>query len=181
MKKIRRRWWLVALVVVIAAAGGVTAWLLLSRDSTATVRYLTSTAQTGTIESTVQADFTLVAARSSATITLGQTSELQRQLRQQQLERQHVQCRDLQQKRGLRQLIPADPDPYADPDAHADAEADAHPDPHADSDSDPYARPRLRPQRRRSARRMPRPAPRASCSRRSRPPAPARPAPRPLA
>src|SRR5450830_402214 len=74
MKK-RRRWWLIILVVVIVVAAGATAGVLwFGRSKTAAVRYLTATAATGTIASTVQADFTLAAAQGTMTIALGGSS-----------------------------------------------------------------------------------------------------------
>jgi peptidoglycan hydrolase-like protein with peptidoglycan-binding domain len=74
MKKGKRRWWLIALIAVIVVAAAVTAGLLLlNRNKSATVHYLTSTAATGTIAETVQADFTLAGASgtSGSTVSSG--------------------------------------------------------------------------------------------------------------
>jgi len=74
MKTGKRRWWLVALiVVVVVAAATVAGILLLDRGKSSGVHYLTSTAATGTIAETVQADFTLAGARDAETISLGGT------------------------------------------------------------------------------------------------------------
>ena len=66
MKKGKRRWWLIALIVVVVLAAVVTAGVFVfGRGKSDGVHYLTSTAATGTIAETVQADFTL--ANSSGT------------------------------------------------------------------------------------------------------------------
>jgi len=57
MKKRTRRWWLIIVIIVVVAAAAATAtYLLVFRDKPASVHYLTSTAATGTISDTVQAD-----------------------------------------------------------------------------------------------------------------------------
>ena len=64
MKKGKRRWWLIVLIVVIVVAAAVAARVLLvDRNKSASVHYLTSTAAKGTIAETVQADFTLASAQ----------------------------------------------------------------------------------------------------------------------
>jgi Putative peptidoglycan binding domain/HlyD family secretion protein len=74
MNKGKRRWWLIVLVAVVVVAAAVTAGvLLLGRGKSGGVHYLTSTAATGTIAETVQADFTLAGARDVMTISLGGT------------------------------------------------------------------------------------------------------------
>ncbi len=59
--------------MVVAAAAVTAALLLLDRDKSSGVHYLTSTAATGTIAKTVQADFTLAGARDAMTISLSGT------------------------------------------------------------------------------------------------------------
>ena len=74
MKKHTRRWWLIVVIIVIAAVAATTAaYLLVFRDKSASVHYLTSTAATGTIAKTVQADFTLTDSRDAMTISLSGT------------------------------------------------------------------------------------------------------------
>lgn len=70
----KRRWWLIVLIVVVVVAAATTAaLLLLDRNKSTGVHYLTSTAATGTIAQTVQADFTLASARDSMTVSLSGT------------------------------------------------------------------------------------------------------------
>ena len=74
MNKHTRRWWLIVFVIVVAAAAAAAAaYLLVFRDKAASVHYLTSTAATGTIADTVQADFTLADSRDAMTISLSGT------------------------------------------------------------------------------------------------------------
>ncbi len=74
MKRRTRRFWLILVIVVaaLAAAAGATVYLL-DRGGSSGVHYLTSTATTGTIADTVQADFTLNDAQSAMTISLSGT------------------------------------------------------------------------------------------------------------
>jgi hypothetical protein len=69
MTRRRRRWILIAVIVAAAAVGG-GAWWFFGRGSSGTVRYLTSTAATGTISHTVQSDFTLASDGGVSSISL---------------------------------------------------------------------------------------------------------------
>ena len=75
LNKVKRRWWLVALLVAVVVAAAIAAGVfLLNRGKSSGVHYLTSTAVTGTIAETVQADFTLTNSSDALTISLGGTS-----------------------------------------------------------------------------------------------------------
>jgi peptidoglycan hydrolase-like protein with peptidoglycan-binding domain len=74
MKKfLRRRWLTIAIVIVIAAAAATAAFVLFGRDKSSSTHYLTSTATTGTVSNTVQADFTVGDANDAMTISLSGT------------------------------------------------------------------------------------------------------------
>ena len=59
MRKPRRRWWTWVVVAAAVAVAAALAGFFLLEHKASSVRYLTSTATTGTIADTVQADFTL--------------------------------------------------------------------------------------------------------------------------
>jgi len=72
MRKHRRRWWVGGLVVVVLAGAGVATWLLLRGDQAQAVQYLTTTAQKGTIQESIEADFTLSWATDAVTLSTSQ-------------------------------------------------------------------------------------------------------------
>ncbi len=73
MRKSRRvRRWLAATMAIVIVTGAAVAVYLWQRDDEAgAVRYLTSTVSTGTVEQTVEADFTLVAAHGDTALRPG--------------------------------------------------------------------------------------------------------------